>query len=133
MNSRNIRKYKLSRDRFRQLYYFCLQYHSWQQELKEISELNAVNVDGMPHGSTVGAPTERLAIKRAEIHNKINIVEKCAHEAGGKHLYRAILLGVTVQNCTYNWLRLNGYAYCGKNQYYEARKYFYYLLDKEIL
>lgn len=50
-------------------------------ELEQDDGLGAVNVDGMPHGSTPGNPVERMAIARASLHEsllqwKASLIEK---------------------------------------------------------
>lgn len=40
-------------------------------ELEAENGVGAINMDGMPHGSTPGNPVERMAIARAALHEKL--------------------------------------------------------------
>ena len=40
-------------------------------ELEQEDGVGAVNVDGMPHGSTPGNPVERIALAKAALHEKL--------------------------------------------------------------
>ena len=40
-------------------------------ELEQEDGVGAVNMDGMPHGSTPGNPVERIALAKAALHDKL--------------------------------------------------------------
>lgn len=40
-------------------------------ELEDEDGLGAVNMDGMPHGTTPGKPVERMALARAALHERL--------------------------------------------------------------
>ena len=40
-------------------------------ELEEEDGVGAVNIDGMPHGSTPGNPVERIALAKATLHSRL--------------------------------------------------------------
>jgi len=46
------------------------------RELESIGDLSAVVNDGMPHGTDIGRPTERNAIKRYELVEQIRAIER---------------------------------------------------------
>ena len=41
------------------------------EELEQEDGLGAVNMDGMPHGSTPGNPVERIALAKIALHEKL--------------------------------------------------------------
>lgn len=130
MNYRNNPKYKIkNKERFRELYYFALQYSEWKKELSAITVIGSPNIDGMPKGASVGDPTGRIATSQAELISKITLVEQCAKDADPS-IYKGVLKGVTTPNMTYNWLVYNKYLYCGRDKYYIARSRFYWLLNQ---
>lgn len=130
MNVRNSKQYRIkNKARFRELYYFSLQYHELKKKLAEISVIGSPNNDGLPKGYGVGNPTERLGIEQADLISKVRMIEECAAEADPS-ISRGILKAVTTPNCTYNWLSANGWLYCGRDKFYQARQKYYWLLDQ---
>lgn len=124
-------KYWLSRQRYLSLYYFCLQYHEWKDEYATLDGKKAINLDGMPHGSSSGSPTEALGIRRAELSNMIKVVEETAHETDPM-LEKYILRGVTDESVTFTYLQMMMDMPCSRNTYYQRKRRFYWLLSKKI-
>lgn len=62
---------------------------------------------------------------------RVMAIERCARIAGGD-CYDGLLLGVTTRGSSYNWLRMRGAIYCGRDQYYAMRAKFFYLLNLAI-
>lgn len=123
---------------FYSVYHFALQYPSWKQKYAEMigSATKGLDYDDMPHGTGVGDPTSRIAIRTYSLKSKINAVESIAHTAG-KDLWRHLLYGVTHEGVTYEYLRSGrnkelGKILCGRNQYYQMRRLFYYLLAEKM-
>lgn len=130
MRYKDEKKYKIKdKERFRELYYFALQYNVWRTRLAELKVVSSPNLDGMPRGSGVGDPTGSTGSEVAELMKKISLIEDCVREAG-PDIYRGLLKGVTTQSCTPNWLRARGYIYCGNDKYYHSRAKFYWLLNQ---
>ena len=78
----NKNKYKLSNYRFRELYYFCLQYDEWQETLKDKRmPLKGMQYSGMPSSGGCGNPTEKAGIECAELSQKCDLIEKAAKAA----------------------------------------------------
>lgn len=129
----NEDKYKISKHKFLQAYHFCLQYHEWLDELgKEIITMGAQSLDDMPKGKgETSSATERIAIRRAELKRKCELVEQTAIEAD-PDLYPWILKAVTNEGASYKWLKSRMQIPCGKKMYYDRRRKFYYLLSKKI-
>lgn len=128
MNSREIRAYKLrSKSRLEELVRICWQYGEMKAELDALATV-APELDGMPRGTGTSDPVHAAAVRREKLAEKVMAIERCARVAGGD-CYDALLLGVTTRGSSYNWLRMSGRVYCGKDQYYNMRARFFYLLN----
>lgn len=126
-------KYYISKQKFLTARHFCLQYSEWRDEYKALSSgnISGIDYDGMPHGSTVGNPTEAKAIRLEELSRKIALVEQTAIEAGGE-IAEWILKGVTVEGATFNYLKMTEGIPCERDMYYDRRRKFYWLISKKI-
>lgn len=120
-------KYHLSKHRYLELKHFCLQYPEWKQRLKEITDIRSSDTV-MPGSDQISNETERIAIERTILKNKIELVEKVAMETD-KTLWFYVLQGVT-EEATYTYLRNAMNIPCGKNMYYDRYRRFFWLLDK---
>ena len=78
----NKSKYNISNYRFRELYYFCLQYEEWKEYIKELhNPLKCMQYSGMPSSGVTSNPTENIAIECAEYSHKCGLIEEAAKEA----------------------------------------------------
>lgn len=126
----NKDKYNISNYRFRELYYFCLQYEEWKEQLKDKrNPLKAMQMSGMPTSGNPGNPTESAAIICAELSMKCNMIEQAAKEADPE-LWEYIIFAVTHENITFHFLKLQKKIPCERDRYYNSRRKFYYHLDK---
>lgn len=126
----NKDKYNISNYRFRELYYFCLQYDEWMQELKEKRDpLKGMQYTGMPGSGTPGNPTEKNAIICAELSHKCGLIEDAA-KAADPELWQYILYAVTNENITFKFLKMQKDIPCERDRYYNSRRKFYYYLDR---
>lgn len=128
----NEKKYGISENRFRELYYFCLQYHEWKDRLKfDLNGIKAISGGGTTKGGAIPKPTDQTGTLRAELSKKCEIIEQTAIEADpGIHEY--ILKAVTNEMITYHYLKTVMKIPCGRKMYYDRRRKFYWLLDKKI-
>ena len=125
-------KYGISKHRFKELYYFCLQYSEWRDTLNyNTSTVKSPIITDMPITHSNSSATERLAINRAELLKKCELVEQTAIETDAD-LYQYIIKAVTNEGITYNYLTMVMNMPCGKDMYYDRRRRFYWLLDKKI-
>lgn len=116
----SLGKYNISKAKYRELLYFCMQYKEWQDSI-DYGMKGMVN-DGQPHGSSTGNPTEAQAIKNGQILEKCSLIENTARDADIR-IWRYILQNVT-EGTPYEYLEVP----VGRRQFYEARKKFFYLL-----
>ncbi len=127
----NKDKYKISKHRFLELYHFCLQYPEWKKELTFLTDtVKAIGYSEEIKGTGTGSPTERLAIKRAELEEKCKMIEQAAIEADAE-IYPYILKGVTEEYTSFRYLKQTMGIPCGKNMYYDRRRRFFWILSRK--
>lgn len=117
--------YNISRAKYNELKYFCMQYEEKKQKLDRSYGIGAVANDGMPKGNLPGNPVERTAIQNAMLQKDIELIEQTAIEADPE-IYQWILKNVT-QGIPYEWLGVPK----ARKQFYESRRYFFYLLSQK--
>lgn len=117
--------YNISRAKYNELKYFCMQYSEKKQELHKGYGLGAVVNDGLPKGNTPGNPTERAAVRNTMLRKDIELIEQTAMAADAD-IYPWILKNVT-EGIPYEWLDVPA----GRRQFYEARRYFFFLLAQK--
>jgi hypothetical protein len=123
---------------FRTAMYYALSYNDWKKQYTALigQAMKAVDYDDMPHGNGTGDPTSRIALRSSVLSARLDTIETIAVTAGGEW-WRHLLYAVTNENITYNYMRSGkieglGKIPCGKNQYYQSRRLFYYLLWNKI-
>lgn len=117
--------YGISKLRYRELKYFCLQYIEMKEKLSQIRSISATSFSGLPSGNAVGSPTERKAIKAAEISSAVELIEQTALEADGS-IYQYLLKNVT-EGIPYEYMPVP----CGRRYFYTTRRKFFYLLSEK--
>lgn len=128
----NEKKYDISKHRFLELYHFCMQYNEWKDELKyKTDTVKSIEVTDMPTSRGSGNATASLAIRRAELQKKCELIEQTAIEAD-PDIYQYIIKGVTTDYATYKYLSQVLGMPCGKDMYYNRRRKFYWLLSNKI-
>lgn len=123
-------EYQISMHEFYAAYHYAMQYGEWLKEYRALAGIDSVVQDGMPHGNTVGNPTEAKAEKALNLYEKIKRIEDSANEAG-PGIERFLLMGVTCEGMTFNALASRGIPCCA-NHYYKCRRRFYYILSKKM-
>lgn len=126
----NKNKYNISNYRFRELYYFCLQYGEWKNELKDKrNPLKGMQYSDIPSSSNTGNPTMNIAIKCADYSHKCALVESAAKTADPE-LYEYLIYAVTHENITFKFLKMKKDIPCERDRYYNSRRKFYFYLDR---
>ncbi len=122
----SLKKYNISKERYRELKYFCLQYEEWKRQLSLCASLQPQKLTGMPNAkNAISNPTADAAVKAAELREKCALVEQTAIEADAE-LYQYLLKNVT-QGVPYEYMPVP----CGRRQFYELRRKFFFLLSKK--
>lgn len=122
----SLKKYNISKERYRELKYFCLQYGEWKRQLSFGVSLQPQKLTGLPNAQNqTSNPTEDAAVKLYELRDKCALVEQAAIEADAE-LYQYLLKNVT-QGIPYEYMPVP----CGRRQFYELRRKFFFLLSKK--
>lgn len=128
--------YFLPRHRYLELVHLCLQFDDMVTERRAIldSTNRAVQIrEDAVSGGGQGSPTEAAGIRIAELSRKIDAIMACAEAAGGPRMAPRILRNVTKES-SYDQLaaREAGPLPVGRRRFYEMRRRFFWLLDKEV-
>ena len=112
-------RYWIDKHRHYELKHFCLQYPVWK---KTYADLDSVGIsistaDRMPTSNLPGDPTGNRAVAKAQLIERIEMVERIAKEADD-YLWNYILKAVT-ENLSYTYLKTKLDIPCGKDMYYE--------------
>ncbi len=124
-NKRDLKldEYGISKFAYRELSNFCLQYEDKKNKINDLhNSYKSPQVTGMPHGTTVGNPTEQAAIKAEQLSRDIDLINETVREAGNG-VSESLLKNVT-QGIQYDYMDVP----CGRYQFYKKRRKFFYLL-----
>lgn len=124
-----LEKYNISRSRYRELYYFCLQYDERKKEMEELRYLSPPKSDGMPRGSGTSNPTERNGMRAAKLAFENQIMEQAATESSLE--LSPWILKAAKYDLKFDYLHLCEGMPCGKNEFQKLRHKFYYILDQK--
>ena len=116
-------KYNISTYAYRELLNFCRQYQEKKVRLRDLRTLSLAPPSGMPHGSSTSNPTERKAMVAAGLATDCELIEQTAIEADSE-VYSWIIKNVTEEGMSWEVMLPPK----GKNQFYESRRKFFYLL-----
>ena len=122
-------KYRIDKHRHYELKHFCLQYPTWKKAYSDFDNLSIPlsTIDKMPTSNLPGDPTAKRAIMKAQLIERIELIEKAAIEAD-RYLSEYILKAVT-ENLSYATLKSKMDIPCGKDMYYDRYRKFFWLLD----
>lgn len=121
--------YYISEYRRLELKYLCLQYPEWKRAYRELGRGNvsSVKLDYI-RGGDVSDPTEMKAEMLLRLRNKMETVEKVAHETDkeiGNYIFKAV-----TENLSFTNLRSFEGIPCGKDMFYDRYHKFWYLLSR---
>ena len=118
--------YGISKNRLRELKYFCLQYEEKKQEIRYNGPRSA-GYNGMPQTQNTGDPTQTEAIRNVMNRRHCELIEQAAIRANAM-LYPYILLSVTTKTA---YEHLGMVPVCKKDFYGYRRLFFHYLDEKD--
>lgn len=122
-------KYEISRNRYRELYNFCLQYNEKKERLKSLYALTIPQIQDRVQSSITADQTQKKAIAAEKLSRDISLIEQTAIEADSE-IHEYVLMNVTNQ-VPYTYLRYEMYMPCGQDKFYKARRKFFYLLSQK--
>ena len=117
--------YNISRAKYNELKYFCMQYAEKKRELEKGYGLNAIVNDGKKKGNMSGIPVERAAIHNTMLRADIELIEQTAIEADAD-IYQWLLKSVT-EGIPYEYMNVP----LSRTKFYDTRRYFFYLLAQK--
>lgn len=121
----SLNKYNISNKRYRELYYFCLQYREKKEELRNCYGIGSSSLSDMPKGGCTSNAVAKQVERAIKLKRDIEIIEQCAIAADAE-IYQYILKSVT-KDLRYEFLNVPA----GRRQFYESRRKFFYLLNQK--
>jgi len=135
MNKRELRldKYGISSKRYKELCGFCEQYPDWKKQINEANAtlMRGMSYDDMPKNPNMGTSDTvgNVAVRMADLQSKCNLIEEVAKQADAE-LWQCIIKSVCYE-VSPTYLIAYEDMPLSKSAFYERRRYFFYLLDKE--
>lgn len=134
MNKRKLGKYRLNKYRYRELCAFCMQYQEWKEELSNNVYYSAITYDGAkPSNHQNSDTTAKHALRMLKLKRNCELIEKCAKEAtklAGKDITDCMIKAACYE-ASYRYLKAYDEVPVERTSFYEYKRYFFYLLDKE--
>ena len=122
-------KYWVSKNRFYELKYFCLQYPFWKKQYEEVDGMYGRAIDSVYSKlHTPSDPTSKTVEMRSMYFDRMEAIEQAAIEAD-PYLASYILKAVT-EGLSYNYLKTKLEIPCGRDMYYDRYRRFFWLLDQ---
>lgn len=140
---RRVSKWKISKHAFYAALHYAYQFNEWENEYRELEASEGARAicysDAPKSIGSIKSQVEEIAVKKADLLRKMDLVREAAHEADPE-IYRWLLEAVTNEGVYYTTLlhggsRLTeriGRIPCGRGYFYEKRRKFYYLLSSRI-
>ena len=107
---------------------YCRMYPTWKREYDESAGLRNVTQGNGSGG--IGDPTASQAMRRKELSDRIDLIERTAVVAEGT-IHNYLLLGVTQRHMTFDRLKALGMP-CERDMYYDRRRKFYWLMAQRL-
>lgn len=132
MDKRKLKldKYGISGKRFKELSGFCEQYPDWKKELDSMNDaIKSPRIDGIgAFGGETSDSTANIAVRRHILSEKCSLIEKTAEQADpdlAKYIIDSVCYELPLR-----YLMCVENMPCSRSAFYDTRRYFFYLLDK---
>jgi hypothetical protein len=126
-----LKKFSISPKRYKELCGFCEQYPEWKEEIKNYSFTKGIAYTQELKSITnnISNPTEEAAMRLSERLSNCELIERVAKEAEPEFWMAIIKSACYEVSVTY----LIGFEDLplSKSAFYNRRRYFFYLLDRE--
>lgn len=117
--------YGISPAKYNELKYFCMQHEEKKREIQRLCGVNVSVENEMLCGNTIGNPIVSQAIRRAMLQEDVELIERTTIEADSEiHLW---LMKNVTEGIPYEYLDVPK----ARKQFYESRRYFFYLLSQK--
>lgn len=135
MNKRKLDNYEISKKRYRELCAFCEQYPEWKEKLKGVTYIRAVqyNDNPQPSNRNNSDTTANHALRLLKLKRNCELIENTAKKATQKasdNLWKYIVKAACYE-VSYRYLKAYDEIAIERSAFYEYKRYFFYLLDKE--
>ena len=123
--------YHINKERYLELKHFCLQYHSWQVEADLIEYASSTSfIELNDEIKEYSDNVFEYVSRRSYYLSKIEKVDKAVVEATDNKDIRAALLECVTTGRTYAKMNARHQIPCGRGQFYDVYRRFFYILDK---
>lgn len=123
-------KYWISKYKYYELKYFCLQYPEWKNIYNCLDDTRLPSaVSSISNTTDISNPTEDIAITKTLYSDKIKLIEDIAIETD-KELHYYILKAVT-EDLSFTYLSTVLNIPCSRGTYYDRYRKFFWLLSKK--
>ena len=121
-------KWYLPKYEYRMVVNFCLSYYSVRERLAGLGGIRAQALDGMPHGTDTSDPTQREAMLRSWLTDKIVLIESTVREVCGDMLYQPMMMAVTRDDVTIDQIMARYSVPMGRVQFINLRRKVYWTM-----
>lgn len=123
-------RWYISKKRYLELYYFCLQYPEWKQTYAELEEGRSCSASFLKikEDLEINDPTGDDAVEKVILKEKIELVETVANGTDvvlGKYILKAVTEGLP-----YTKMKTIYEIPCERDMYYDRYRKFFYLLNR---
>lgn len=122
-------KYWISKNRYYELKYFCLQYTDWKTFYECLDDTRLPSACKINNDGNTSNPTEDIAIVKTLYLEKMRLVEDTAKETD-EALWSYILKAVT-EDLSFTYLSTILEIPCSRGTYYDRYRRFFWLLSKK--
>lgn len=123
-------KYWISKHRYYELKYFCLQYPMWKKAYELLDGLQMYSYDLVYISNTDPSDVTGKCVEEREIYfDRMKTVEQAAIEAD-PYLASYILKAVT-EGLSYTYLKQKLNIPCSRDMYYDRYRRFFWILSQE--
>lgn len=122
-------RYWISKERQKELEWFCKQYHDWQLRLNCVDGLSKIPQARMDRlKKEHGDPTAKAAEVREYYISRMDMVRRCCYEAGDSTVAPYIFKAVT-NGLDYDKLNASEVVPVSRRAFYQARRCFFWHLS----
>lgn len=124
--------YWIPKERYLELLHFSKSYRSLCEQLYDIFGVNSETiVDASIQSNCLADPTSGAALRARYLEDKIDAIELACNRCGDGLWY--YMISNVTDGISYDKLNAYGRVPCGRRQFYEARRRYFWLLDQILM